>query len=164
MKQLESNRLLLRNFQRQDLFDLGEMLMDPDVVSHTGFRRPFSQEQVQEHLDDKIRQSEVPFGVWGVWYKQDSKLVAWAMLKDTGESFMELGYMVNKNYWGKGIATELSQMIINHARDDLNLPAIMARCDPNNSVSRRVLERRGFALESSSSVQCVYLLRLNDKD
>lgn len=60
-----------------------------------------------------------------------------------GEEF-EIGYWVGEPYWGRGIATEAVQTVIDHAFGDVALPRLLGRCRVGNRASRRVLEKCGF--------------------
>lgn len=56
----------------------------------------------------------------------------------------ELGYWVGEPYWGRGIATEAVQAVIDHAFGIAALPRLFGRCRVGNQASRRVLEKCGF--------------------
>lgn len=57
---------------------------------------------------------------------------------------IELGYWVGEPFWGKGLATEAAQAVIDHAFACHGLAEIWASCRVTNSASRRVIEKCGF--------------------
>ncbi|WP_246320285.1 GNAT family N-acetyltransferase [Paenibacillus qinlingensis] len=59
----------------------------------------------------------------------------------------ELGYSINRDYWGFGFATEATKAMINLGFKDLKLHRIYATCRPNNVGSYRVLEKIGMRRE-----------------
>ncbi|MGG4166355.1 GNAT family protein [Rossellomorea vietnamensis] len=59
----------------------------------------------------------------------------------------EIGYIVNPDYWGKGIATEVATLLIDFGFGELKLHRIYATCDPRNTGSSRVLEKVGMTKE-----------------
>lgn len=61
-----------------------------------------------------------------------------------GEGSAELGYWIAEEYQGKGYATEVSQILIRRAFEDLNIERIYASYKKENAASRRVLEKLGF--------------------
>jgi ribosomal-protein-alanine N-acetyltransferase len=58
-----------------------------------------------------------------------------------------LGYWIGQKYAGHGLGTAAVRAMVAWAFDDLNLHRVEAACVPNNTGSRRVLEKAGFALE-----------------
>jgi RimJ/RimL family protein N-acetyltransferase len=59
----------------------------------------------------------------------------------------ELGYVIARKYWGKGVATQAIKMTIQTGFKDLNVERIEAYIDPSNIASQRVLEKNGFERE-----------------
>ena len=58
---------------------------------------------------------------------------------------MELGYSLHPAAWGQGYATELARSCLAWADKELDVPEVWAFVHPDNTVSRRVLDRAGFA-------------------
>ncbi len=58
-----------------------------------------------------------------------------------------LGYWMGAPFAGRGLMTEAVMAIIPHAFDDLRLHRIEAACIPENTSSRRLLEKTGFQRE-----------------
>jgi RimJ/RimL family protein N-acetyltransferase len=58
------------------------------------------------------------------------------------------GYVLAKDSWGQGIATEAVQAICKTA-SDLAVKRLFAHCHPDHRASRRVLEKAGFELEGT---------------
>lgn len=59
----------------------------------------------------------------------------------------EIGYIVNPDYWGKGIATETAKLLIEFGFCQLNLHRIFATCDPRNMASAKILKKIGMIQE-----------------
>lgn len=62
----------------------------------------------------------------------------------------ELGWIINKKYWGKGYATEAARAIVEFAVNELKVIKIVAHCDSENVASYKVMEKLGMLLESRS--------------
>ncbi len=60
----------------------------------------------------------------------------------------ELGWILNKEYWGKGYATEAAMAIKDFAINELKATVLVAHCDYRNAASCRVIEKIGFTLVS----------------
>ena len=61
----------------------------------------------------------------------------------------ELGYLVGRSFWGRGIATLAVGQICREAFEALKLERITAMVYAPNLPSRRVLEKNGFSLEGT---------------
>ena len=59
----------------------------------------------------------------------------------------ELGYILNRNYWRRGLMTEVMAAIIAFSFDSLELHRLEADTDPNNVASNALLEKFGFKRE-----------------
>jgi ribosomal-protein-alanine N-acetyltransferase len=61
-----------------------------------------------------------------------------------------LGYWIGRKFAGCGHATAAVRAMVAWAFDDLNLHRVEAACVPDNTASRRVLEKSGFQLEGQA--------------
>jgi RimJ/RimL family protein N-acetyltransferase len=59
----------------------------------------------------------------------------------------EIGYWVAEEYWGKGIATEAINKIVNHIFQNTEIVRLYAPVFSPNKASVRVLEKCGFKIE-----------------
>lgn len=64
-----------------------------------------------------------------------------------GRAEVEVGWAVDADRWGEGLASELGAAAVEHARDFLSLDELVSFTLPSNLVSRRVMEKLGFARE-----------------
>ena len=88
------------------------------------------------------------FAPWAVLTRGDGQLVGWGGLYedpfDPGWG-VELGYSLHPAAWGQGYATELARACLALADEELEAPEVWAFVHPDNTASRRVLGRAGFA-------------------
>ena len=56
----------------------------------------------------------------------------------------ELGWILHKNYWDKGIVTEAARALMDYAVRELGVTRFIARCDSENVGSYRVMEKLGM--------------------
>lgn len=56
----------------------------------------------------------------------------------------ELGWIIHKNHWGKGIVTEAARALIDFAVRELHITRFIAHCDSENIASYRVMEKLGM--------------------
>ncbi len=57
---------------------------------------------------------------------------------------MGVVYILGRNFWGRGYATEGAASCVDYAFDRLNASEVIAEIRPGNSASRRVAERLGM--------------------
>lgn len=74
-------------------------------------------------------------------------------LLDHDSNIGEIGWIINKDYWNKGYATEAAFAIKDFAKNQLGLKTLIAHCDSNNTASYRIMEKIGMTLESSDGVR-----------
>ena len=139
---LETERLILRRYCKEDLQDLYEYLSDEDVVRYEPYKA-MSIKQVEENLDWRISSDEMI----AVVLKATKKLIGNVYLGKREFDSLEIGYVFNKQYWGQGYAKESCDVLIKKAFSD-GIHRIYAECDPCNSGSWRLLERLGFVREA----------------
>lgn len=56
----------------------------------------------------------------------------------------ELGWIINKKYWGMGFATEAARALIDHLSKEHDINAFVAHCDGENHASYKVMEKLGM--------------------
>lgn len=59
----------------------------------------------------------------------------------------EIGYIIHPEFWGKGIATQVANILIDYGFNELKLNRIYATCDVRNSASENVLKKAGMKKE-----------------
>jgi RimJ/RimL family protein N-acetyltransferase len=64
-----------------------------------------------------------------------------------GVQELEVGYQFNRNYWGRGLATEAARACMEYARNQLGRHRIISMIRPENVPSCRVAERNGLKIE-----------------
>lgn len=139
---IETERLILRRFRKEDLQDLYEYLSDAETVQYEPYR-PMDMNEVKEQLDRRISTDEMI----AVELKSNHKLIGIVYFGKRDFDSLELGYVFNKRYWGQGYAVESCQALIRKAFSE-GVHRIDAECDPQNAASWNLLERLGFTREA----------------
>jgi [ribosomal protein S5]-alanine N-acetyltransferase len=150
---IETNRLILREFQRKDLQELAPILADPNVMkfSPTGVN---SIEQVEKKIEGFISSyEELGFGKWAVILKESNQLLGYCgiavdRIDDKDET--ELGYRLDSRYWEQGLATEAASAVIKYGFEQIKLPYILGIVERANLASVRVLEKVGMRHERTT--------------
>ncbi len=146
----ESERLIIRYWTPDNADDAFTIYGDPDVTRYlAGDARDTTIEQTREWLAKTVAtQSEkAPLGLWAVEERVTGRVIGHALLQYAqinGEDRVEVGYALARAAWGKGYATEIAQAMLRVGFDTLNLTEIYGVVIPENTASRRVLEKIGM--------------------
>jgi RimJ/RimL family protein N-acetyltransferase len=143
---IETERLVLRRFTPGDLDALVGLRADPLVMRYIGDQ---SREKVEQRLGYYISHYEPHgFGMWAVIDKTTAALIGWCgliFLDQTPE--VEVGYGVAREHWGKGLMTEAARACLRYGFEQAALERIVAVAMPENSASRRIMEKLGMRYE-----------------
>ncbi len=138
---METERLILRRYIGEDLEDLYEYLSDVETVRYEPYK-PMSFEETRQELEYRISSSEFI----AVELKDTHKMIGNIYLGGRDSNTLEIGFVFNKDYWKRGYASEACNSLISEAFSN-GIHRIYAECDPDNTASWRLLERRGFIRE-----------------
>lgn len=138
----ETDRLILRRYQKEDLQDLYEYLSDQEVVEYEPYR-PMTLNETKENLEWRIGTDEMI----AVELKDSHKMIGNVYLGKREFEALEIGYVFNRNYWGHGYAAESCKRLIQQAFSN-GIHRIYAECDPCNKNSWKLLEALGFQREA----------------
>lgn len=148
---IETERLIMRNFEDSDLEGIFQLDSDPEVHTYLGNNPIKTMEQAKKIIDGVKKQYETNgIGRLAIIDKKTNDFIGWSGIKyEQGVrafNYYDLGYRLRKKYWGKGIATEASIESLHYGFDELNLQIIGAGADIDNIASNRILQKVGFKL------------------
>ncbi len=147
MSDLQTDRTILRRFRASDLPNMIRLESDAEIMRFTPSRVPLDEEKIKERLTAQIeKQKELaPLGIWAAELKDSFEFVGWFMLIKAEFKVPELGFMLVREQWGKGLATEIARTLLEHGLQKLNYPGIAAVTDFDNSKSIHILQKLGFS-------------------
>lgn len=138
----ETERLILRRYQEKDLQDLFAYLSDAKVVEYEPYK-PMTLEEAKENLQWRIETDEMI----AIELKGSHKMIGNVYLGKREFESLEMGYVLNRNFWGQGYASESCRALIQQAFSQ-GIHRIYAECDPRNRNSWKLLEALGFQREA----------------
>jgi RimJ/RimL family protein N-acetyltransferase len=147
LRELTTERLVLRRFVWEDLEDLARISADP-VTRRLMWSGVLSRERTAHNIREWAREYERGLGLLAVVHGAEGRLIGQCGLEEEGDIF-ELGYMLDKDYWGMGLATEAAKAVLEHGFGELELPLIWATAHAENAASRRVMEKLGMTYQRS---------------
>lgn len=140
---IETERLLLRPTEPDDLDQFAALHSDPEV---TAFVRPIDLKAAEERLKrDKSEWEQRGHGLFAVIDRQTGNFLGrcglkyWPQFDET-----EVGWVLRREAWGRGYAVEAGRACIEWGFSTFAMPYLTAMISPGNVRSFRVAERLGF--------------------
>src|SRR4030095_7756665 len=81
--------------------------------------------------------------------KEEEKVIGGCGMQIVGQTSTTamIGYVLNRNYWNRGIMTEAANLLLEFGFGKLNLHRIYATCDTENTGSERIMQKLGMRRE-----------------
>ncbi len=139
---LVTERCHIRRFSMEDIDDLYEVLSDEDVMRY--IENTFDRERTKEFIRT-AGMCEIPL-VYAIVWKLTGKIIGHAIFHPYEEAAYEIGLILNKEYWGRGIADEVTKGLIKYARY-LGISSCIIECDAKQNASKKIALKNGFVYE-----------------
>ena len=144
---LSTVRLGFRCWRTDDLELALGLWGDLEVTRLIDARGQLSRAQVQQKMQDELA-SEAAYGVqyWPIFLLSTGEHIGCCGLRpyDLSKNIYEIGFHIRKQQWGQGFAAEAARRVINYAFEELAAKALFAGHNPQNLISRKLLEKLGF--------------------
>ena len=146
---LETDRLLLREWNEADLADLFEYAKVDGVGQMAGWN-PHTSIQQSKTILEMFIQGKMTFALE---LKENHKVIGSLGLEtlslSLGDEYenlagREIGYVLSKDYWGKGLMPEAVNSVIQFCFEKENYDYLMCSHSVINSQSKKVIEKSGF--------------------
>ncbi len=167
---LETQRLVLREIDANDLDFLAQVLSDSEVMHY--WPRSFTRDETREWIDKQQRRyREDGCGYWLAVEKDTSQPIGQVgvmMVDLDGARRPGLGYIIHQPFWRRGYATEAARGCCDFVFNTLDLPGAIALVRPENTPSIGVAEKLGMSVERrimfAGFEHLVYAVRRSDHD
>lgn len=148
LPQLETRRLILRRFTRQDIDALYAILSDKEVNTFLPWFPVTSTEEAERFYEERFAASDGKPQAhnYAVCRKEDNIPIGYVTVK--ADDSYDLGYGLRKAFWHQGIATEAARAVVEQAGRE-GIPYITATHDVNNPRSGAVMRRVGMQYQYS---------------
>ena len=138
---IETARMIIRDFQQDDVNDLHEILGDDETMKYC--EPAYNLNTTQEFLKAFCISKK---GAVAAVLKNDNKLIGYILFKTLEESVYEIGWIFNKKYWRQGYAYEACSELMAYGFREMNIHKIVAETtDAQKSV--RLMEKLGMKRE-----------------
>ncbi len=135
--QLETPRLHLRLFTRDDVQVMYTLCSDPEVIKYADTAVKDVHEAMQRLEQGPLADyQKYGYGRFAVELKSTGKVIGFCGIKYLPEiELPEVGFRYLKEYWGRGIGTEAALACVEFARSDLKIKKLVALIMPENKAS-----------------------------
>ncbi len=146
---IDTPRFTIQPLQTEDFSLIYSLLSDPKVMRFIARGTRTKSETNDLFKKYLLHQNTFGFSLGKIIEKNSGDFVGCSGLfhlaLDDSNPEIELSYMLNPQYWGKGIATETAHACLNWAFKNLNVDKIIGVTDPENQASQHVLQKIGMA-------------------
>ncbi len=145
---LETQNLLLRRMNHNDVFDLFQMRNNPRMIEYTDSKLDETTEETLAYIDKMNKGiDENKWIIWAIVHKISGRVIGsisvWNFSSDHTSG--ELGYGIIPEYQGKGFMKEALLKVVDYSFKVLKLSFIDAYTEESNLKSNKLLEKCSFA-------------------
>lgn len=147
MSVVSTSRAVLRRFCKADTESMIAVFSDPDVMRFGDGKQ--DADWIRQWIEKTAEYYEQwGFGPWAVILRELPTPIGYCglfRLDDiNGQPEIELGYRLAKEFWGRGIATEVATAVRDMAFDEFGIERLISLIDPDNDRSIRVATKLGM--------------------
>ena len=148
--ELTTRRLLLRPLRADDAPGMYAIYSDPETMRYWSSQVVKNLEAAAGIVGDDLRlQLDGSAAFWAVVLPKTGRVIGkFSLFYINPENRRaEIGYVLNRQFWGKGYGTEILDAMIATAFDVFHLHRLEADIDPDNAASLALLKKFGFREE-----------------
>lgn len=143
----ESERVFLRPYTQADFAALHKIVSDKQTMYAWG--QGFSKKESEEWLEKQLAHyQQYGFGIWAIVEKQSGKIIGNAglnhteiSLKGKTQKIVEIGYLLHRDFWGKGYGSEVARMCVKYGFETLGLEEVYCLIKEDNLSSLKVAKK-----------------------
>ncbi|MDC7221121.1 MAG: GNAT family N-acetyltransferase [Spirochaetales bacterium] len=155
---MATERLDLVKISPQHIDDMFSYASDEETVRYMSWPRHKNKVETAHFIDLALElyEGEMHYD-WAIWHREDKKMIGTIGLHglDREINGAEIGYIIGKPYWGRGLTAEAGHPVLQFCFNDLNLSIMKAYCDPRNRGSERVMQKLGMIYGGEEPYQLV---------
>lgn len=153
---LETKRCVIRPFRHEDAPALQEVLGDPEVMR---FIEPvFTIEKTRDFIRETGFAS--PPLTYALEDKSCGRLIGHVIFHSFDEAAYEIGWILRRNYWGLGIADEVTKALLEQARET-GIKECVIECTREQKASAHIALKNGYVFEGEAEGLLTYRKKLH---
>ena len=168
INEMKTKRLSLRPFALAGVDEIHQLWIEPGVRKYLWDEEIIPKEKAQEVIAKSIELfNKNGSGLWAVTVHEQSTIIGFCgywHFREPPE--LEILYGIAPEYWGKNLATEAAQAMLQFGFQYLGCDEVIASADAPNAASFRVMEKTGMKFlkrESKNGLETIfYSISKND--
>ncbi len=151
---LHTERLFLRQFLESDLDEYARMCANPEVMRYIGDGRTLGRDEAWRSMASALGHWVLRgFGLYACEEKATGRFVGRVgIINPEGWPGMEAGWLIGRDSWNRGFATEAATAVIRMAYESLGTTRLISLIRPENAASIRVAEKLGAVPEKTMTL------------
>ncbi len=153
MNSIETERTVLRWFQKGDVDGIFSVLGNPEVMRFS-LGGPYTREKCEEFIVWCLsRYKEKGYGLFAVVEKENNKVIGYCGFYNhsiDGKDEVEIGYRLHPSVWNKGVGTEIARAVKDFGFNEMGFGRMISIIEAENIASIRVAEKNGMKHEKDS--------------
>lgn len=154
---LTTDRIILRQWRAEDRKPFAAMNSDPDVMRYfENLRSRAESDATADRLEAHI--DEHGFGFWAAELRETGEFIGFVGMEHTPLELpcspaVEIGWRIDKRFWGEGLAPEGARACLLFAFSRLQLNEVVSFTAVPNIPSLRVMEKIGMKRDLSGDFE-----------
>ena len=144
-----TDRLIARRLRSDDFDEICQMHRDPKVMATLGGVR--DEEETRQFFRRNVDHWDTHgYGLWIFRDKARDRFVGRAGLRNVtvgGSDEIEVAYALRREWWGKGLATEMAKAVLEVGFDRVGIENLVCFTRTANQASQRVMQKAGLVFE-----------------
>jgi [ribosomal protein S5]-alanine N-acetyltransferase len=149
---LGTPRTFMREILGNDFEFLLRMMSDPEVMRY--YPRPYAERDVRDFINRmRVRYREDGCGLWMLLDRESGEPLGRVGLMRqpvNGVDEFEIGYMLHRPFWRRGLATEAALAVKTYAFAERKLSRVVSLIRPENQPSQGVARKLGMEIAGST--------------
>lgn len=158
---LETERLILDTWRNDDWTEFRPIATEPEVMRYITGGAAWSDEKIRSFVDAQVETyRNRGFCRWKLLEKPTRKLIGFCgagIWRDAPDP--EIGWWLTRSHWGRGLAIEAAVLALRDAFERARLERLISVARPDNTASRRIMEKLGLEFEGEFESQSVTMVR-----
>jgi RimJ/RimL family protein N-acetyltransferase len=168
---LTTPRLILRCATEQDIPIMHERVLgDSDVMRYVFQGAPMTEERAEQVMRKFFTFGDRLTGIAVLAERSSDEVIGFAGLfpcEALGAEDLEIGFVLSRNVWGRGIATEIGKAQLAFGFRQLNCQRLLGLVDPRNRPSMHALQKLGLryvkdVTEPGRANRSVFCIEVNE--
>ena len=143
--ELTTERCIIRDMKMKDADDLYQVLSDASVMMYI---EPVFDMERTRYFIQSAGLCEPPL-VYAIVWKMTGEVIGHSIFHSYEKNDYEIGWVLNRKFWGLGIADEVTKELIKCA-GHLGVESCVIECDERQSTSKKIAIKNGFLYEGKS--------------